>query len=209
MSNYCYNKVIIKYDDYAKYLEDYYPYGGTERKDEPYITFCKFMGDDYSETVDSAWSWVITDLNNGYMDVRFQTRRYFPIKSALTLLKLAPDTVWYMMEKSDACVSRLSVENGSISEDVYIVDNDYDHYLKYNWGDITGEPSELEKNLHEADNLIWYYIKTDDIWYRIKPRDLQVVYDDFHGFYTKTLSYNEEKQHDQIVEEIFDYPHLI
>lgn len=212
MSNYCFNKVIISYEDYEKYLEDYYPGNATTKMDIPYVTFRKVLSDeDEPWRVISSEGWLIIDLNNGYMDVRFQTRGFFPIIAAMKLLKQAPGTVWFMTEENDICVTRFSIEYGEIVEDIYPHNmEDYDKFQCFHWGDETGEESDLERNMDEADDLVWYYFKGDEIWYRIKKRDLINTYAKggytFHEFYESTIL-NEGNY--AIIDDIIDYKHAL
>ena len=164
MSNYSFNRIIIKYKDYEEYLEDYYPYWTSKKSEKPFVTFSKVLGpEDEPWRIISAEGSLVLDRNNGYMDVRFQTRRFFPIVAAIKLLTLAPDTVWFMTEENDICVTRFSVENGEISEDIYPHDvDDYDRFQCFHWGDETGEVSEIERNMYPADDLIWYYFKGNE-----------------------------------------------
>lgn len=211
MSNYSFNRIIIKYKDYEKYLEDYFPYWASERSEKPFVTFSKVLGpEDEPWGIISAEGCLVLDLNNGYMDVRFQTRRFFPIVAAMKLLNLAPDTIWFMTEENDICVTRLSVENGEIVEDIYTHDTeDYDKFQCFHWGDETGEESELERNMHPADELVWYYFKGDEDWYRIKKRDLIEAYTSDYSitdFYDKTVVFGDDYT---IINDLIDYKHTI
>ena len=44
MSNYSFNRIIIKYKDYEEYLEDYYPYWVSKKSEKPFVTFSKVLG---------------------------------------------------------------------------------------------------------------------------------------------------------------------
>lgn len=211
MSNYSFNRIIIKYKDYEEYLEDYYPYWASKKSEKPFVTFSKVLGpEDEPWRIISAEGSLVLDCNNGYMDVRFQTRRFFPIVAAIKLLTLAPDTVWFMTEENYICVTRLGVENGEIVEDIYPHDvDDYDRFQCFHWGDETGEESEIERNMHPADDLIWYYFKGNEVWYRIKKRDLvDTYYSDYSitDFYDTTI---DKKGDYAIIDDIIDYKHSL
>lgn len=178
MSNFVSNRIICSKEVYQKYLEDHYSFG--KYTSRPYISFRKILNDDLLRECDehpyTAFGKEIIE-SNGMIDLRFQTRSNFPIRSIAELLAMEHQVIWYVAEDNRLFVTRFTFNDG-IAEEIRLLDSesDFEEYMDLYCGSDGCE--DLSESLSEADDIVWHFQpEKKKGWVRMCKRDIISLYE--------------------------------
>lgn len=154
MANYVYNKIICTKEVLNKYFLDDEPFEENKKVDEPYITFNKLFNtkldekysEQYGECIYYGDGFEYNDLEDGNVEIFFNTRWRYPIKAIERALKLCKNNIiWYAVEENLIYVSKFYWDNEIIEETLYLEDSA--EFEKFN--EDNSEPA--------SDFWIWEY----------------------------------------------------
>ena len=147
MANYTYNKIVCSEVFFNNYLMDDDPFGDKAVNDSragwvtsSLITFNKLFDsesiDDYLDktqctSIDYSAEIKICSLENGMVEVYFETRWYYPIKAIIKSLNIEKEKlVWYVVEENEIYVSKFYWSAGKVNEDTLYIEN-VDEYVEW------------------------------------------------------------------------------
>lgn len=157
MSNYVWNYVICCKEAAEKYFIDDTSFGEDDLPQKPYITFNKLFGiktlDNYEKkigiTISYGWGFSYNKLKNGMYELKFTTRREYPIKPILKTIELFHDINWYTVEENHIYTSKFYWLNG-IKENVMYIS---DEFYEWVWENI-----DFNDALEDYDDGAWYFM---------------------------------------------------
>lgn len=162
MANYVYNRVVCTKEILNKYFLDDEPFEEGVKLNEPYITFNKLFNTKldenysglYGESIYYGDGFKYNELENGNIEILFNTRWRYPIKAIEKALELCKnDIIWYAVEENLIYVSKFYWDNEIREETLYLEDRD--NFNEFN-----------ENNPEPQSNFwIWEYpVEKQDGW---------------------------------------------
>ena len=133
MANYVYNKIICTKEVLNKYFLDDEPFEENKKVDELYITFNKLFNikldekysELYGECIYYGDEFEYNDLEDGNVEIFFNTRWRYPIKAIVKALELCKnDIIWYAVQENLIYVSKFYWNDEIIEETLYLEDKD-------------------------------------------------------------------------------------
>lgn len=180
MANYVSNKVLCSKSFFDKYFLDSYSLGEESYEychKNKYISFNKLFGvkdvneyyEKYGEYIYYGFIYEIKEISDEFVEVKFKTKRYYPIKAIIKAIEIDHNVVWNCVEENVIYISRFSWKQNGIIEETLNIENDefYDWYNNCNIKDAS-----------LVDNTIWYYESKNNEWIIWKCNDLIARYKD-------------------------------
>ncbi|AND79108.1 hypothetical protein [Streptococcus pantholopis] len=157
MANYVYQKIICSKKFLDSYLIDYYPISQNDRIVPPYISFNRLVGvsdlseyrEKFGEHIYYGDSFTYSECENGLFEVKFTTKRDYPIAAIRRAIEVEHSVEWFAVEDNCIYVSHFYWSDG-IKESI--------HTLGSAFGSWYSKQYELEESLEDSDHLIWYYL---------------------------------------------------
>lgn len=142
MANYVYNKIICTKEILSKYFLDDKPFEESKKLTKPYITFNKLFNtkidENYSETYGEyiyyGEGFEYNELEDGNVEILFNTRWRYPIKAIEKALELCKnDIIWYAIEENLIYISKFYWNNKVVEETLYLENRiDFEKFNKEN-----------------------------------------------------------------------------
>ena len=164
MSNYVSNKVICKKSFFDKYLLDSYSLGEDSYeycKEHKYISFNKLFGvksvskyrEKYGQYPVYGYFYCIEKIDKDYIELKFQTRWYYPICAIKKAIEIDHSIIWYALEENIIYISKFIWENDKVVEKTLNIENDD----FYDWYDKNIFYGNTYDDVDDSDDAVWYY----------------------------------------------------
>lgn len=161
MSNYVSNRIICKKDFLKKYLYDEHPAGVLQQSISPIakISFNHLFSmstiDQYKAvhgtTIAYDYGVGCMDIDQDFVDIRFQTERYYPIRAILKAIQLDHSIIWLCVEDNYQYISIFQWSSDEEKVTELIVD-------LFNSDEYVAHIEEIGSMvIHSWDDGLWHY----------------------------------------------------
>lgn len=175
MANYVFHRIICTKTVSETYFIDNNPFDDEQPLAEPHISFNKLFGckslNEYSQHygiyISYSMSFVLKELSDKLVEIKFCTRWEYPIKAIVQALELCKtELVWYACEENHCYVSRFQWTATGVQEHILPLHNDY-----WDWDAET--ENRLQDRIEEGDydDSIWYFLPLSKERWRVWPSD--------------------------------------
>lgn len=166
MANYVWNKVICKKSFFDKYFLD--PYTTGEENNEncinhKYISFNKLFGvkdlNEYSKKYGAyiyyGTFYTLEELDNNLVEIKFETRWYYPICAIVKAIEIDHDIVWYCIQEQNIYISKfIWKENKVIEKTLDLQTDEFDNWYE-NYGEDLRDDTDHEAWHYETEDMNW------------------------------------------------------
>ena len=185
MANFVSNRVICKRSFYEKYFYDTNPFGMEKSneyvKEKSYITFNKLYKvksldeymEKYGEYIYYGYGYNVKQLDNDLVEIKFQTKWFYPICAIVKAIELNHSIIWYAIEENIIYYSKFSWKDNKVIEETLCIENDKCFEAWYDQNTFN--------NLKSYDDSLWYYnYENNPNWKRWDTDDLVKRYKDIY-----------------------------